>query len=88
LPNGPQLASLKPGLDGRARASFWVGPGLAYLADHWCKRKDGMDLENASVLNRHERKPVMVPQKWVESLGAHVRHIRHVTCTLITHPTC
>ena len=25
------LASLEPEPDGRARASFWVGPGLAYL---------------------------------------------------------
>ena len=25
LPNGPQLASLKPGPDGLARAGFWVG---------------------------------------------------------------
>jgi len=54
-PNGPQLASLKPRPDGRVRASFWVGPGLAYLVrttgsrmgtqkDIFHRRKSNIDL--------------------------------------------
>jgi hypothetical protein len=38
LPNSHQLASLKPGPDGRARASFWVGPACLPSADH-CLQK-------------------------------------------------